>query len=111
MRGCEVGQYGYGAVEGVAVGNVSGDRQTVSSPSHIKSRTGGGDVDGRLDWRGRSSVGGTEGLSPESGLLRVVVVEQLGSGCGRNEWNGAFGRQQRQGAGKLRRRREAERKK
>lgn len=35
-------------------------------------------------------------------MVRVVVV-QLGSGCGRNEWNGAFGRrQQRRGAGKLR---------
>jgi hypothetical protein len=42
--------------------------------------------------------------------LRIVVVEQLGSGCGRNEWNGAFGRQQRRRAGKLRGRREEERK-
>lgn len=45
-------------VAGEAVGNVSGDRQTVGSLSHIKSRTGSGQVDGRLDWRVRSGDGG-----------------------------------------------------
>lgn len=52
-------------------GTYRGDRQTVSSPSHIKSRTGGGDVDGRLDWRGRSGSG-VGGLSPESGLWLLL---------------------------------------
>lgn len=32
-------------------------------------------------------------MSPEGevGMLLVVVVVQLSSGCGRNEWNAAFG--------------------
>lgn len=33
-----------------------------------------------------------EGLSPEGEVgMAVVVVVQLSSGCGRNEWNAAVG--------------------
>ena len=34
--------------------------------------------------------------------IAMLLSSSWAAGCGRNEWNGAFGRQQRRGAGKLR---------